>query len=61
MVNGLVTSQIVIGTPGTLKFWTTENSNIYLNPKMLKVFVLDEADVLIENGEFLNIAKRIKR
>lgn len=38
--------QIVIGTPGTVLDWSTKLS--ILNLKKIKVFVLDEADVMID-------------
>ena len=39
--------QIVIGTPGTVMDWSSPKLSI-LNLKKIKVFVLDEADVMID-------------
>lgn len=40
-------AQIIIGTPGTSLDWSTPRVNC-LHLKKLKVFVLDEADVMID-------------
>ena len=39
--------QVVIGTPGTIKKWTQQRPTQCLNMKKIKVFVLDEADVML--------------
>lgn len=44
-VEGAIQEQIVIGTPGTMSDWLTKKKLI--DPKKIRVFVLDEADVLI--------------
>ncbi|GCB79730.1 hypothetical protein scyTo_0016028 [Scyliorhinus torazame] len=40
-----ISEQIVIGTPGTVMDWCTKLK--FIDPKRIKVFVLDEADVMI--------------
>ncbi|XP_060750538.1 ATP-dependent RNA helicase DDX19A [Tachysurus vachellii] len=44
-IDGAIQEQIVIGTPGTMSDWLTKKKLI--DPKKIRVFVLDEADVLI--------------
>ncbi|KAF6774035.1 hypothetical protein AHF37_07125 [Paragonimus kellicotti] len=55
-----VTAQIVVGTPGTVMNWVRGTGPVCLDPSKLTVFVLDEADVMMEQEGFLNISKRIK-
>ncbi|KAF7256994.1 hypothetical protein EG68_06083 [Paragonimus skrjabini miyazakii] len=55
-----VTAQIVVGTPGTVMNWVRGTGPVCLDPSKLTVFVLDEADVMIEQEGFLNISQRIK-
>ncbi|KAF5405047.1 DEAD box ATP-dependent RNA helicase [Paragonimus heterotremus] len=55
-----VTAQIVVGTPGTVMNWVRGTGAVCLDPSKLAVFVLDEADVMMEQEGFLNISKRIK-
>jgi ATP-dependent RNA helicase DDX19/DBP5 len=38
--------QIVVGTPGTVKNWIMRMK--YLDPRKVNVFVLDEADKMVE-------------
>lgn len=37
--------QVVVGTPGTVKRWI---NNKYLDPRTVRIFVLDEADKMVE-------------
>jgi ATP-dependent RNA helicase DDX19/DBP5 len=37
--------QVVVGTPGTVKRWIMRDK--YLNPRTLRIFVLDEADKMV--------------
>lgn len=41
----ICTSHIIVGTPGTVKRWL---NNGYLRPSSIKIFVLDEADKMVE-------------
>ena len=52
------TAQVVIGTPGTVLDWLQKRC---FNPKMLKVFCLDEADVMIATQGHQEQSIRIKR
>jgi len=38
-------SQVIVGTPGTVKRWVTKG---YLDPASINIFVLDEADKMVE-------------
>lgn len=51
--------QIVIGTPGTLLDWCTKYKVIDL--KKISMFVLDEADVMIDTQGFRDQSIRIQR
>ncbi|XP_063167204.1 ATP-dependent RNA helicase DDX25 isoform X1 [Candoia aspera] len=55
----LIEEQIVIGTPGTLLDWCFKLR--FLDVKKIKVFVLDEADVMIDKQNFLDQSIRIQR
>ena len=57
--NQKVPYQIVIGTPGTLMDWAIKMKVIDL--KKIKVFVLDEADVMIATQGHQDQSLRIKR
>ncbi|CAH8550985.1 unnamed protein product [Dicrocoelium dendriticum] len=59
-LDGFVTDQIVVGTPGTVARWVRGNGSIRLDISKLIVFVLDEADIMMEQEGFLNISKRIR-
>jgi superfamily II DNA/RNA helicase len=50
--------QIVIGTPGTAFDWSCPRLNV-LSLKKLRVFVLDEADVMIDQQGHQDICIRI--
>ncbi|KAM3830403.1 ATP-dependent RNA helicase DDX25 isoform 1-T1 [Vipera latastei] len=54
-----VREQIIIGTPGTLLDWCFKLK--LFNVKKIKVYVLDEADVLIDKQNFLDQSVRIQR
>uniref|UniRef100_A0A8C5AFQ7 RNA helicase n=1 Tax=Gadus morhua TaxID=8049 RepID=A0A8C5AFQ7_GADMO len=51
--------QIVIGTPGTMLDWCIKFK--FIDPKMIKVFVLDEADVMIATQGHQDQSIRIQR
>lgn len=51
--------QIVIGTPGTMLDWCTKLK--FIDPKKIKVFVLDEADVMIATQGHQDHSIRIQR
>lgn len=36
---------MIVGTPGTVKRWVTKG---YLDPASINIFVLDEADKMVE-------------
>ena len=54
-----VMEQIVIGTPGTVLDWCYKYRNIDL--KRVKVFVLDEADVMIDTQGHQDQSIRVQR
>lgn len=51
--------QIVIGTPGTVQDWCGKLK--FFDPKKIKVFVLDEADVMIATQGHQDQSIRIQR
>ena len=51
--------QVVIGTPGTVLDWLTRRR--YMDAKLLKVFVLDEADIMISMQGHQDQSIRIRR
>lgn len=58
-VNGPLTSHIVIGTPGTMSDYIKRR---ILDPSEVKVFVLDEADNMLEmDGGLGDQTLRIKK
>ncbi|KAM7539672.1 hypothetical protein Aperf_G00000022999 [Anoplocephala perfoliata] len=56
---GYVTSQIVIGTPGTMNLWMRGTGAYRLDRESLRMFVLDEADIMMEESGFLHTSRRI--
>lgn len=54
-----IKEQIIIGTPGTLLDWCFKLK--LFNLKKIKVYVLDEADVMIDKQNFLDQSVRIQR
>lgn len=54
-----VGEQIVIGTPGTVLDWCSKLK--FIDPKKIKVFVLDEADVMIATQGHQDQSIRIQR
>ena len=50
---------IIIGTPGTVVDWAFKFR--FFDPKQLKVFVLDEADVMIDTQGHQDQSIRIQR
>eukprot|EP01117_Protostelium_nocturnum_P018492 TRINITY_DN7745_c0_g1_i1.p1 TRINITY_DN7745_c0_g1~~TRINITY_DN7745_c0_g1_i1.p1 ORF type:complete len:504 (-),score=187.27 TRINITY_DN7745_c0_g1_i1:154-1638(-) len=58
--SGKVTAQVIVGTPGPFLDLITKKRSI--NPKSLKVFVLDEADVLFAmTGQLSEQSVRLKK
>lgn len=51
--------QIVIGTPGTVQDWCGKFK--FFDPKKIQVFVLDEADVMIDTQGHQDQSIRIQR
>lgn len=51
--------QIVIGTPGTMLDWCGKFK--FIDPKKIRVFVLDEADVMIATQGHQDQSIRIQR
>ncbi|CAH2318355.1 ATP-dependent RNA helicase DDX19B [Pelobates cultripes] len=54
-----ISEQIVIGTPGTVLDWCSKLR--FIDPKKIKVFVLDEADVMIATQGHQDQSIRIQR
>jgi ATP-dependent RNA helicase DDX19/DBP5 len=54
-----VTSHIIIGTPGTLMDWILKVRAF--DPKKIRVFVLDEADVMIDTQGHKDQSVRIHK
>ncbi|XP_021112369.1 ATP-dependent RNA helicase DDX19B isoform X3 [Heterocephalus glaber] len=54
-----ISEQIVIGTPGTVLDWCSKLK--FVDPKKIKVFVLDEADVMIATQGHQDQSIRIQR
>ncbi|KAM4705179.1 ATP-dependent RNA helicase DDX19A-like [Rhinophrynus dorsalis] len=58
-----ITEHIVIGTPGKVLDWCTKLQ--FINPKKIKMFVLDEADVMIAveglRDQTIDILKMLQR
>lgn len=54
-----ISEHIVIGTPGTVLDWCTKLK--FIDPKNTKVFVLDEADVMIATQGHQDQSIRIQR
>lgn len=60
MVRGeIVAEQIVVGTPGTLLDWCLKYKAIDL--RQIRVFVLDEADVMISQQGHQDQSIRLRR
>lgn len=54
-----IQEQIIIGTPGTVLDWCTKLK--FIDPKKIKIFVLDEADVMIATQGHQDQSIRIQR
>lgn len=54
-----ISEQIVIGTPGTVLDWCSKLK--FIDPKKIRVFVLDEADVMIATQGHQDQSIRIQR
>ena len=52
-------SQIIVGTPGTTVDWIFKLK--FFDPKKLKAFVLDEADVMVSQQGHQDQSTRIKK
>lgn len=50
--------QVIIGTPGTAFDWSSPRQNVF-SLRKLKVFILDEADVMIDQQGHQDICIRI--
>lgn len=57
--NTVIPSQIVIGTPGTMLDWCLKQRVV--NMKKINVFVLDEADVMIDTQGFKDMSIKLHR
>lgn len=55
----LISLQVVIGTPGTLKRWLTKDR--ILEPDNLKILVFDEADHMLDQDGFKDDSVRLLR
>ena len=55
----MLEEQIVIGTPGTMLDWCFKRRVV--NMKRISLFVLDEADVMIDHQGFSYQSIRIQR
>lgn len=55
----LISDHIVIGTPGTVLDWCTRYKAVDL--KKIRVFVLDEADVMIDTQGHQDQSIRVQR
>lgn len=58
--NAKITQQILVGTPGTLVDMLSRGTRIF-DPKLIRVFVLDEADEMIAMQGLGDQTTRIKR
>ena len=54
-----IDDHVIIGTPGTLLDWATKFR--FFDPKKVRVFVLDEADVMIDTQGHQDQSIRIQR
>ena len=58
----LHTYQVIVGTPGTVKRWVLKG---YLKPDSIRIFVLDEADKMVEErslgADTLGIRQRLNK
>ncbi|VDD78195.1 unnamed protein product [Mesocestoides corti] len=57
--DGNVKNQVVIGTAGTVSLWMRGTGAYHIDRMALRMFVLDEADIMMEESGFLHISKRI--
>lgn len=53
-----IDAHMIVGTPGTIVFWLKKR---YINAKTVKVFVLDEADNMVEEGGHRANSLQIKK
>ncbi|KAM3182996.1 hypothetical protein ACTXT7_011231 [Hymenolepis weldensis] len=58
-VHGYVKSQIVIGTPGTVTLWMRGTGSYRIDRQYIRMFVLDEADIMMEESGFLHTSRRL--
>ncbi|VDL27316.1 unnamed protein product [Hymenolepis diminuta] len=57
--HGYVKSQIVIGTPGTVTLWMRGTGSYRIDRQHVRMFVLDEADIMMEESGFLHTSRRL--
>ena len=55
----MIAEQIVVGTPGTVLDFLTRRR--CLDPNRIRVFVLDEADIMINVQNFQDHSVRVQR
>lgn len=51
--------QIIVGTPGKVLDWVTKYK--FFDPKKIKVFVLDEADIMVDTQGHQDQSFRIRK
>lgn len=54
-----IEEQIIVGTPGKVLDWATKYK--FFNPKNIKVFVLDEADIMVDTQGHQDQSFRIRK
>ena len=54
-----MSEQIIIGTPGTVQDWMYRKRAF--DPKKINVFVLDEADIMINTQGFQDQSVKVRR
>jgi ATP-dependent RNA helicase DDX19/DBP5 len=54
-----IEEQIIVGTPGKVLDWATKYK--FFDPKNIKVFVLDEADIMVDTQGHQDQSFRIRK
>lgn len=54
-----IQEQIIVGTPGKVLDWATKYK--FFDPKNIKVFVLDEADIMVDTQGHQDQSFRIRK
>lgn len=54
-----IEEQIIVGTPGKVLDWATKYR--FFDPKKIKVFVLDEADIMVDTQGHQDQSFRIRK